>query len=78
MAVDCGNTLVLKPSESDPSSTLLVAQLALQAGLPPGVLNVVNGDKEAVDTLLVAHREQPGRTATSAPCVCAWRVDPTR
>jgi len=52
MAVACGNTFVLKPSERDPSSALFVAQLALQAGLPAGVLNVVNGDKEAVDTLL--------------------------
>ena len=41
MAVACGNTFILKPSERDPSSTLLVAELALQAGLPPGVLNVV-------------------------------------
>lgn len=52
MAVACGNSFVLKPSERDPSSTLFIAQLALEAGLPPGVLNVVNGDKEAVDTLL--------------------------
>ena len=52
MAVACGNTFILKPSERDPSSALLVAQLALQAGLPPGVLNVVNGDKEAVEALL--------------------------
>ena len=52
MAVVCGNTFVLKPSERDPSSTLFIAQLAQHAGLPPGVLNVVNGDKEAVDTLL--------------------------
>ena len=56
MAIACGNTFVLKPSERDPSSALLVAQLALQAGLPPGVLNVVNGDKEAVDTLLTDKR----------------------
>ena len=52
MAVACGNTFVLKPSERDPSSALFIAELALKAGLPPGVLNVVNGDKEAVDTLL--------------------------
>ena len=52
MAVACGNTFVLKPSERVPSSALLIAQLALDAGLPPGVLNVVNGDKQAVDTLL--------------------------
>lgn len=52
VAVACGNTFVLKPSEKTPSSTLLMAQLALDAGLPPGVLNVVNGDKEAVDALI--------------------------
>jgi len=52
MAVACGNCFILKPSERDPSSTLRIAELALEAGLPPGVLNVVNGDKEAVDTLL--------------------------
>ncbi|HEY8074857.1 MAG TPA: CoA-acylating methylmalonate-semialdehyde dehydrogenase, partial [Labilithrix sp.] len=52
MAVACGNTFVLKPSERDPSSALFVAQLALEAGLPPGVLNLVNGDKEAVDAIL--------------------------
>ncbi|QSI29687.1 CoA-acylating methylmalonate-semialdehyde dehydrogenase [Variovorax sp. RKNM96] len=56
MAVACGNTFVLKPSERTPSSTLLVAELALEAGLPPGVLNVVNGDKEAVDALLTDPR----------------------
>ncbi len=56
MAVACGNTFILKPSERDPSSTLRIAELALEAGLPPGVLNVVNGDKEAVDTLLTHPR----------------------
>ncbi|MDC5278403.1 aldehyde dehydrogenase family protein, partial [Acinetobacter baumannii] len=52
MAIVCGNTFVLKPSERDPSSTLYIAQLLKEAGLPDGVLNVVNGDKVAVDTLL--------------------------
>ena len=56
MAVACGNTFILKPSERDPSSALLIAQLALEAGLPAGVLSVVNGDKEAVDTLLTDKR----------------------
>ena len=54
MAVACGNTFVLKPSERDPSSALFITQLALEAGLPPGVLNLVNGDKEAVDAILEA------------------------
>ncbi|MGM9482826.1 CoA-acylating methylmalonate-semialdehyde dehydrogenase [Roseateles sp. NT4] len=58
MAIACGNTFILKPSERDPSSTLFIAQLAQEAGLPPGVLNVVNGDKEAVDTLLTDPRVQ--------------------
>ncbi|MGM0561914.1 MAG: CoA-acylating methylmalonate-semialdehyde dehydrogenase [Pseudomonadota bacterium] len=52
VAIACGNTFILKPSERDPSAPLLLAELAKQAGLPDGVLNVVNGDKEAVDTLL--------------------------
>jgi malonate-semialdehyde dehydrogenase (acetylating) / methylmalonate-semialdehyde dehydrogenase len=56
MAVACGNCFILKPSERDPSSTLRIAELALEAGLLPGVLNVVNGDKEAVDTLLTDPR----------------------
>lgn len=46
----------LEPSEPDPPSALMVAQLALEAGVPPGVLNVVNGDKEAVDILLTDKR----------------------
>ncbi len=52
LAIACGNTFVLKPSERDPSSTLFLADLLSQAGLPEGVFNIVNGDKEAVDTLL--------------------------
>ena len=67
MAVVCGNTFVLKPSERDPSSALLVAQLALEAGLPPGVLNVVNGDKEAVDALLKDKRIQAVSFVGSTP-----------
>jgi malonate-semialdehyde dehydrogenase (acetylating)/methylmalonate-semialdehyde dehydrogenase len=67
MAVACGNTFVLKPSERDPSSAMLVAELALQAGLPPGVLNVVNGDKEAVDTLLTDKRVQAVSFVGSTP-----------
>ena len=51
-AVACGNTFVLKPSERDPSAPRLLAELAFEAGFPPGVLNVVNGDKVAVDRLL--------------------------
>jgi malonate-semialdehyde dehydrogenase (acetylating)/methylmalonate-semialdehyde dehydrogenase len=52
VALACGNTFVLKPSERDPSCSLRLAELAIEAGLPPGVLNVVIGDKEAVDALL--------------------------
>ncbi len=58
MAIACGNTFVLKPSEKDPSCSLLLAQLATEAGLPAGVLNVVNGDKVAVDALLSDARVQ--------------------
>jgi malonate-semialdehyde dehydrogenase (acetylating)/methylmalonate-semialdehyde dehydrogenase len=52
VAIACGNTFVLKPSERDPSAPLLVAELFREAGGPEGVLNVVNGDKEAVDAIL--------------------------
>ncbi|WP_413992844.1 CoA-acylating methylmalonate-semialdehyde dehydrogenase [Labrys okinawensis] len=52
VAIAAGNTFVLKPSERDPSAALLVASLLIEAGIPEGVLNVVNGDKEAVDALL--------------------------
>jgi malonate-semialdehyde dehydrogenase (acetylating)/methylmalonate-semialdehyde dehydrogenase len=52
LAIACGNTFVLKPSERDPSASMLVAQLWAEAGLPEGVFNVVHGDKEAVDALL--------------------------
>ena len=52
MAIACGNCFILKPSERDPSSALYIAQLLHEAGLPPGVMNVINGDKQAVDALL--------------------------
>ncbi|MGY0710254.1 CoA-acylating methylmalonate-semialdehyde dehydrogenase [Azospirillum argentinense] len=67
VAVACGNAFILKPSERDPSASLLVAQLALEAGLPPGVLNVVHGDKEAVDTLLTDRRVQAVSFVGSTP-----------
>jgi malonate-semialdehyde dehydrogenase (acetylating)/methylmalonate-semialdehyde dehydrogenase len=56
VAIACGNTFVLKPSEKDPSVPVRLAELFLEAGGPPGVLNVVHGDKEAVDAI-IAHPE---------------------
>jgi malonate-semialdehyde dehydrogenase (acetylating)/methylmalonate-semialdehyde dehydrogenase len=55
-ALACGNAFILKPSERDPSVPMRLAQLLVEAGLPKGVLNVINGDKEAVDTLLTDPR----------------------
>ena len=52
MAIACGNTFVLKPSEKDPSCSMRLAELLKEAGLPDGVFNIVNGDKEAVDALI--------------------------
>ncbi|MCP2234513.1 CoA-acylating methylmalonate-semialdehyde dehydrogenase [Prauserella halophila] len=60
-AIACGNTVVLKPSEKDPSASLLIAELLAEAGLPDGVLNVVHGDKAAVDAML----DHPGVEAVS-------------
>lgn len=51
-AIACGNTFILKPSEKDPSAAMLLAELMQEAGLPAGVLNIVNGDKETVDALI--------------------------
>jgi malonate-semialdehyde dehydrogenase (acetylating) / methylmalonate-semialdehyde dehydrogenase len=51
-AIACGNAFILKPSERDPSCPMRLAELFIEAGLPPGILNVVNGDKEAVDAIL--------------------------
>ncbi|HAK63648.1 MAG: CoA-acylating methylmalonate-semialdehyde dehydrogenase [Pseudomonadota bacterium] len=69
IAIACGNTFVCKPSEKDPSVPLRLAELMKQAGLPDGVLNMVIGDKEAVDTLLTDPRVQAvsfvGATATA-------------
>jgi malonate-semialdehyde dehydrogenase (acetylating)/methylmalonate-semialdehyde dehydrogenase len=56
IAIACGNAVVLKPSEKDPSASLVLAEIFADAGLPPGVFNVVHGDKEAVDALL-AHAD---------------------
>jgi len=55
-ALACGNAFILKPSERDPSVPMRLAELLIEAGLPAGVLNVVNGDKEAVDALLTDPR----------------------
>ena len=52
IAIACGNTFVLKPSEKDPSTSLLAAEMLTEAGLPDGVFNVVHGDKESVDALI--------------------------
>ena len=52
MAIACGNAFILKPSERDPSVPVRLAELALEAGLPEGILNVVHGDKEVVDAIL--------------------------
>lgn len=56
MAIACGNTFVLKPSEQDPLSTMMLVELAVQAGVPAGVLNVVHGGKEVVD-MLCTHQD---------------------
>jgi malonate-semialdehyde dehydrogenase (acetylating)/methylmalonate-semialdehyde dehydrogenase len=61
IAIACGNTVIVKPSEKDPSAIMLVAQLLKEAGLPDGVFNVVHGDKVAVDALL----NHPGIKAVS-------------
>jgi malonate-semialdehyde dehydrogenase (acetylating)/methylmalonate-semialdehyde dehydrogenase len=67
MAIACGNTFVLKPSEKDPTAPLLCARLLSEAGLPDGVFNLVNGDKEAVDSLLRDDRVQAISFVGSTP-----------
>src|SRR4029077_19633458 len=59
-AIACGNAFILKPSERDPSVPLRLAELFLEAGLPPGVFQVVHGDKEAGDALLQPPEVQAG------------------
>jgi malonate-semialdehyde dehydrogenase (acetylating)/methylmalonate-semialdehyde dehydrogenase len=66
-AIACGNTFVLKPSEKDPSCPVRVAELFVEAGGPPGVLNVVHGDREAVDVLLTDPRVQAVSFVGSTP-----------
>ena len=67
IAIPCGNTFVLKPSEKDPSCPVRLAELLVEAGAPPGVLNVVHGDREAVDTLLADPRVQAVSFVGSTP-----------
>ena len=67
VAIACGNTFVMKPSEKDPSVTLRLAELLTEAGLPPGVFNIVNGDKVAVDVLLTDDRVQAVSFVGSTP-----------
>lgn len=67
IAVAAGNTFILKPSEKNPSAPLYLAELLKQAGLPDGVFNVVQGDKEAVDTLLQDERIQAVSFVGSTP-----------
>jgi malonate-semialdehyde dehydrogenase (acetylating)/methylmalonate-semialdehyde dehydrogenase len=67
MAIACGNTFILKPSEKDPSAPMIAGRLLKEAGLPDGVFNIVNGDKEAVDTLLEDKRVQAVSFVGSTP-----------
>ena len=71
-ALACGNAFILKPSERDPSVPLRLAELMIEAGLPPGMLNVVNGDKEAVDALLDRPRVHGDRFCRFDPPVAEY------
>src|SRR5690606_26986046 len=66
-AIAAGNAFILKPSERDPSVPMRIAELFLEAGLPAGVLNVVKGDKEAVDAILFEDRVKAVGCAGSTP-----------
>ena len=67
IAIACGNTFVMKPSEKDPTATYRLAELLTEAGLPEGVFNIVNGDKESVDVLLTDERTQAVSFVGSTP-----------
>lgn len=67
IAIACGNTFIMKPSEKDPSVIMKVAELLTEAGLPDGVFNIINGDKEAVDVLLSDERVQAVSFVGSTP-----------
>nr|WP_163502002.1 CoA-acylating methylmalonate-semialdehyde dehydrogenase [Halomonas socia] len=67
IALACGNTFVMKPSEKDPSTAMRLAELLKDAGLPDGVFNIVNGDKEAVDVLLTDERVEAVSFVGSTP-----------
>ena len=67
VAIACGNTFVMKPSEKDPSTPIRLAEIFKEAGLPDGVFNVVNGDKESVDVLLTDERIQAVSFVGSTP-----------
>lgn len=67
VSIACGNTFVIKPSEKDPSTIMRLAELLKEAGLPDGVFNVVNGDKESVDVLLTDERIQAVSFVGSTP-----------
>jgi len=67
VAIACGNTFIMKPSEKDPSTIMRLAELLKEAGLPDGVFNVVNGDKESVDVLLEDDRIEAVSFVGSTP-----------
>jgi malonate-semialdehyde dehydrogenase (acetylating)/methylmalonate-semialdehyde dehydrogenase len=88
IALATGNTFVLKPSEKDPSLALQLSALLKEAGLPDGVFNVINGDKQAVDVLLTDPRVQAVSFVSSTPIaeyiystaqhsLCLWQTLPS-
>ena len=70
-AIACGNTFICKPSERDPSASMLIAEWFIEAGLPPGVFSVVNGDKEAVDAL-IDHEDIAAISFVGSPPVASY------